>query len=83
MHIQFDSININNMEMNSGVFTGSNYQANWSTNFKMNNGIGLVVGNGNVIAHNLNIVDDNDIVDTPIKTVSNNYKEAEKKGEET
>ncbi|MCA0972488.1 hypothetical protein LCM20_17975 [Halobacillus litoralis] len=68
MNVQFDSINVNSIHMNSGVFVGSNSQDGWSASMKENSALGTVVGTGNVIHHNVNVIHDEDMIDTPIMT---------------
>ncbi|WP_223700493.1 hypothetical protein [Sutcliffiella deserti] len=72
IHFLLDRIEINSIMNNSGVFTGENTQSNWSTNQKVNMGLGLIVGTDNHSSSNMNIVYDPDVMDMPIKTASSN-----------
>ncbi|MBP2243216.1 hypothetical protein J2Z40_003804 [Cytobacillus eiseniae] len=67
MKIEFDSITINHMSGNAGVFTGSNIQLNWKSQIKENSAMGTVIGDMNRLTHNINVVYDNDAIDMPIK----------------
>lgn len=64
--VQFDRIAVNAMEKNSGVFVGTNLQYGWSSHNKTNASIAFVSGDGNAIEGNVNVIYDNDIIDTPI-----------------
>ncbi|WP_079477230.1 hypothetical protein [Halobacillus salinus] len=68
MDIKFDSIYVNAIEKNSGIFVGPNSQNGWSTQSKENAALGTVVGTANVIHHNVNVIHDEDEIDTPIIT---------------
>ncbi|MGP4077122.1 hypothetical protein [Halobacillus sp. K22] len=77
MEIQFDCINVNQIKMSSGIFVGPNSQNNWSAHQKENSALGTIVGNGNVVHQNINVIHDEDMVDMPIKqetTKSSNGK---------
>ncbi|RBW69107.1 hypothetical protein [Bacillus taeanensis] len=76
MSIQFDSIQINYIHANSGFFVGENTQVNWKTQYKENNALGEVIGDQNILIQNVNVVYDNDIIDTPIENIS--YGEEQK-----
>lgn len=54
------------MTNNSGIFIGPNTQTHWESQEKQNAALGTVVGHGNIISYNINIVHDNDLVDMPI-----------------
>jgi hypothetical protein len=64
--IQFDTINVNLIEKSSGIFIGKNRQCNWSSYNKSNLALGSISGRNNLVKHNLNIVMDNDTIDTHI-----------------
>lgn len=64
-HVFFDEINVNVIESNAGIFIGTNFQANWSTQSKANHGLGSISGNSNKTFRNLNIVIDPDTIDSP------------------
>ncbi|MFZ0370207.1 MAG: hypothetical protein WAM07_11505 [Halobacillus sp.] len=67
MKVHFDCINVNQIKMSSGIFVGSNSQNNWSSHQKENSALGTIVGNGNVVHQNINVIHDEDMVDMPIK----------------
>lgn len=71
MNIQFDSIYVNAIEKNSGIFVGPNSQNGWHTHSKENAALGTVVGTANLIHHNVNVVHDEDEIDTPINIEKN------------
>lgn len=77
MKIVFDSIRINQVSVNSGVFPGSNIQINWQSQTKVNSAQGTVIGEMNLLLYNINIVQDNDGIDMPIKTVSGGCSQKE------
>lgn len=68
MNIKFDSIYANSIKMSSGIFVGHNTQDGWRSQVKENSALGTVVGTSNVIHHNVNVIHDEDMVDTPIIT---------------
>lgn len=65
MNVQFDSIKIQQVGGNSGVFVGSNLQINWSSQIKTNSALGTVIGSHNNFQSNMNIIYDNDVIDMP------------------
>lgn len=54
------------MTNNSGIFIGPNTQTHWESQEKQNAALGTVVGDGNIMSYNVNIIYDNDLVDMPI-----------------
>ncbi|SFK16201.1 hypothetical protein SAMN04487936_10878 [Halobacillus dabanensis] len=54
------------MTTNSGIFIGPNTQTHWESQEKQNTALGTVVGDGNIISYNINIVHDNDLIDMPV-----------------
>ncbi|TDL82120.1 hypothetical protein [Peribacillus frigoritolerans] len=62
--IQFTNINITSLSANSGVFTGTNTQYDWTVGMKSNAGFGKIIGSDNVSIHNANFVHDNDVMDS-------------------
>ncbi|MBY0099525.1 hypothetical protein H0185_22435 [Mesobacillus maritimus] len=61
--ITFEDITVSNIEDNSGVFIGKNYQFYWRSIIKRNNSaFGEVIGNENKLSNNTHIVlnDDKD-----------------------
>jgi hypothetical protein len=64
--VHFDQINVNAMETNSGVFVGTNTQSGWSSHNKTNTNISGISGDFNKVESNINVIYDNDGVDTPI-----------------
>ncbi|MGP4081361.1 hypothetical protein ACTWQL_15760 [Pseudalkalibacillus sp. R45] len=78
MNIIFDTININNLSDNSGVFNGENTQTHWTTQKKENYGLGTAIGENNLFFQNINVVYDNDLIDMPIRNYQ--YQSEDKKG---
>jgi hypothetical protein len=64
--VQFDSIRVNAIETNSGIFVGTNTQLYWSSARNNKSGFGSITGHHNQVARNINIFNDDDIIDTPI-----------------
>jgi hypothetical protein len=64
MNIIFNKIDVNTIDTASGIFIGTNHAHGWSSHNKNNSGLGTA--NNTVISGNLNMVHDNDIVDSPI-----------------
>lgn len=64
--VQFDRIVVNAMETNSGVFVGTNLQYSWSSHSKTNASITGISGQNHEITSNINVIYDNDMIDTPI-----------------
>lgn len=65
--VQFNQIQVNGMETNAGIFVGTNSQSGWSTHNKTNYSMG-VSGDHNLVYRNINVIYDNDGIDTPIIT---------------
>ena len=61
--VNFEKLAVSSIGSSSGIFIGKNNAIGWSAHGKSNQGLGSV--NGNVM-HNLNMVFDNDLVDSPI-----------------
>ncbi len=64
--IQFDSINVNVVSGNAGIFIGTNYQFCWNSHSKENSAFGGISGHSNIVQQNINLLVDNDLIDTPI-----------------
>ncbi|MFC7395274.1 hypothetical protein [Scopulibacillus cellulosilyticus] len=64
--IQFDNIAINSAASGAGVFNGANNQFGWSSHAKTNSGLGTIGGHHNPLPYNINILWDNDKIDTTI-----------------
>ena len=62
--ISFNNITVYTLTGGAGIFVGSNVQLNWSSRSHENIGLGKVTGDYNLIHQNVNIVSDDDIVDT-------------------
>lgn len=62
--VLFNSINVNSMQSNAGVFIGGNAQTGWNSPTKQNNGI-FGTGQGNVYFGNMHLISDNDGIDQP------------------
>ncbi len=73
--VTFNSILVNSVNTNSGIFVGTNSQGSWSSNSNNKSGFGYVMGARNVVSHAVNIFMDNDLIDTPI--ITSNYNGAE------
>lgn len=64
--IHFDRIMVNAMDTNSGIFVGTNLQYGWSSHSKSNTNVHGISGDGNVLSSNVNVLYDNDHIDTQI-----------------
>ncbi|GGE37407.1 hypothetical protein GCM10011391_15360 [Pullulanibacillus camelliae] len=62
--IEYAGLNVNNIQMNSGIFIGNNQSHHWRSHTKINNGLGMM--RSSTLSHSLNMVIDNDIMDTVI-----------------
>lgn len=62
--IKFTNINISSISSNSGVFTGTNSQSDWKVNRKSNKGFGEITGYNNSASHIVNVINDNDVIDS-------------------
>lgn len=60
--VVFNSINVEGIQINSGIFVGDNYQPLWSSHSKNNSCIMNTSGN-NYIHKPLNLIYDNDEID--------------------
>lgn len=69
--VSFNSILVNSIDTNSGIFVGTNSQDNWDSNSNNKSGFGNVLGTGNIVSRGVNIFMDNDLIDTPI--ITSNY----------
>jgi hypothetical protein len=67
-HIQFaGNIHVQTMQRQSGIFIGErNIAIGWSAHGKQNSVIGSVSGQSNLLFHNISILNDPDMIDTPI-----------------
>ncbi|MDC3417389.1 hypothetical protein [Aquibacillus salsiterrae] len=72
--ILFNSIDITITESNSAVFIGKNKNGYWDANNKNLSSLGTITGVENKYADNVNIIKDNDFIDTPILTKSINKR---------
>ncbi|MBM7646793.1 hypothetical protein JOD45_003027 [Scopulibacillus daqui] len=66
LKISFKSLSVGSMSASSGVFNGTNRQFGWSSHSKANSGLGSIGGEKHEIVRNINMVMDNDHLDTPI-----------------
>jgi hypothetical protein len=64
--VHFDQINVNAIDSASGIFVGTNTQLGWESIGKSNVALGHVSGDFNRLHHNMNIIYDNDFLDTYI-----------------
>ena len=69
LHIECDALFVNQVHTNSGIFIGNNYSHSWSSHTKTNSGLGTTSSCD--ISNILNIVFDNDMVDTLINEENN------------
>lgn len=69
--VTFNSILVNAVNINSGIFVGTNNQSNWNSNNNNKFGFGVILGTRNVVSRAVNIFMDNDFIDTPI--ITSNY----------
>ena len=65
--IVFNQINVNSVSQTSAISTGQNSMADWSVQGKLNLAAGMQVGLV-AITGNLNVIIDNDLVDTPVNS---------------
>lgn len=65
-YIQFDHIYVNVIENASGIFVGTNYQCDWNSTTKSNAAFGSIYGDQNQVIYNVNVLYDNDGIDTLI-----------------
>lgn len=63
--VQFDRIVVNSIGPNSGIFVGTNLQYGWSSHNKTNASLSGM-GDGSEVSRNVNVIYDNDMIDTPI-----------------
>ncbi|MDQ0247071.1 hypothetical protein J2S09_004712 [Bacillus fengqiuensis] len=68
--VVFNQINVINMSINSVIASGQNSQPDWNTQAKINSGNGFYVNSA--ILGNTNIINDQDVFDTPISNPENN-----------
>lgn len=64
--IIFNTIAANSMNKNAAILVGDNAATGWDTNNKCENAVGMVIGAANVLTAVLTMLNDNDLVDTPI-----------------
>ncbi|XJZ25706.1 hypothetical protein ACF5W4_09790 [Bacillota bacterium Lsc_1132] len=67
-HIDFNGdIHVQTMHNQSGIFIGErNIAIGWSAHGKENRVIGNISGHSNLLFHNISILNDPDLIDTPI-----------------
>ena len=64
--IIFNCIAANSMNTNAAILIGDNVASGWDSNNKTENAIGQVAGAANVFTAILTLLNDNDVIDTPI-----------------
>lgn len=64
MIIKFTNLNVTYISNNSGIFTGENTQSDWEVNWKSNTGFGEIIGYNNFSSQMVNVINDNDVVDS-------------------
>jgi hypothetical protein len=62
----FNTIFVNGQETNAAILVGQNNAANWVTHNKNQVSIGFVFGAFNAFPNNIEIINDQDFIDTPI-----------------
>jgi hypothetical protein len=67
--VVFHSIAVNALEDNSGIFVGDNVADGWASHSKTQGGINSIIGFYNRVSRNLNIVQDQDLLDTQINDI--------------
>lgn len=68
--VVFNSINVNVIDSQSGIFIGENRQSNWNSSSKTNAGFGTAQGEGNIFLGLENVVIDPDTIDTPTNFIN-------------
>lgn len=66
MNAKVDSINVQTVTQNSGIFVGDADITGLDSHEKNNTGFGFLYGNQNLEAGNVNITYDSDVIDMPI-----------------
>lgn len=64
--IIFNCIAVNSLNTSAAVFVGDNSASGWDANNKSSNSVNTVAGAGNIFTANLTLLNDNDVIDTPI-----------------
>lgn len=64
--IKVSLLDVKKVEGSSGIFSGENCHHYWSARVKNNQGIGSLFGVGNVLCSSLQMIMDNDLIDTPV-----------------
>lgn len=62
--INFGTLTVYNLKSSCGVFMGTNCATGWSAHSKSNSGMGSATDC--IVSNNINIVFDNDVIDSPI-----------------
>jgi hypothetical protein len=71
--IHFDSIKVNAIDTNAGIFVGTNTQSFWTSNSSTKSGFGSVTGSENIVTRAVCIFKDDDVIDTPITSTSRSF----------
>jgi hypothetical protein len=64
--IIFNCIAVNSQNTAAGIFIGDNAASAWDANNKSSSSINTVAGAGNLFTANITLLNDNDLIDTPI-----------------
>ena len=64
--IIFNCIATNSLKTNAGIFIGENAATGWDSNNKNDSALNQIVGAANVLTAILTMLNDNDLIDTPI-----------------
>lgn len=67
--VVFNQINVVNMASNAIIASGQNSQPDWNNQGKLNSGNGIYVNSA--VIGNMNLINDQDLVDTPITQPEN------------
>lgn len=70
MFVNFNKINVETMETQSGIFIGENYAAGWTSISKNQELVGSVVGHFNHFSHSYGVIIDEDTIDSPTVSLS-------------
>ncbi|MBS4193735.1 hypothetical protein [Lederbergia citri] len=63
--IKLENLSAGTVSNSSGIFCGKNIQLTWISHGTINSGFGTLGGLNNKVNKNMNVVFDNDLIDTP------------------
>lgn len=64
--VSLGGIKVGSLANDCGIFIGENMQHGWDSHAKGNTGVGMIAGDYNVLAVYLALLNDPDIIDSPI-----------------